>query len=153
MFYTNLGVAREITDKFKKKDKEEYLSAEKLIQIYHLRGKDELSHRGIKDFGTEQLPFQRFEPNSVFYNTMLISYFLFETFKRDVLKDAVESIEVSVDENSYPTTFRRYLIDFAAKIVHSGREIILKVTGALWERIKIPKLWERCNNPPVISLA
>jgi len=61
---------------------------------------------------------------------MLISFFLFETFKEDVLKDAVESIEIPVNENNYATTFRRYLIDFAAKLVHTGREIIPKVTIA-----------------------
>ena len=49
--------------------------------------------------------------------------------------------------------FRRYLIDFAARLVHTGRKIILKVTVALWERRKILELWKRCNSPPVITLA
>lgn len=149
IFYTNLGVDEELTEKFKKAEKEEYLEAETIIEIYHKRGNDELVHRALKDFGTEKLPFERFECNSAFYYTMLIAFFLYESFKRDVVEGVVEIIE----EKSYATTFRRIIIDFAAKIVRTGREIILKVTGAVWRRINIPELWRRCNSPPVINLA
>jgi hypothetical protein len=146
--YTNLGVDEKLTEKFKKAGKEEYLEAETIIEIYHNRGNDELVHRALKNFGTEKLPFERFECNSAFYYTMLIAFFLYESFKRDVVEGVVEIIE----EKSYATTFRRIIIDFAAKIVRTGGEIILKVTGAVWKGINIPLLWRKCNNPPVINL-
>ena len=63
--------------------------------------------------------------------------------KRDVAKGII-------DGKSYPTTFRRILIDFAGKIIHTGRRIILKVSQYVYERLNIPLLWERCNNPPLI---
>ncbi|MGQ9638687.1 MAG: hypothetical protein ACUVT6_12995 [Thermodesulfobacteriota bacterium] len=42
---------------------------------------------------------------------------------------------------------RRKVLDFAAKIVSTGREIILKVTQAIWEDLRFEKLWERSQNP------
>jgi hypothetical protein len=47
---------------------------------------------------------------------------------------------------SYPTTVRRKLIDFAGKLIHTGRRIILKVSQYIYERLNISLLWERCNN-------
>jgi hypothetical protein len=146
VLYTNLGVDKELTERFIKAGKEEYLATEKIIETYHGKGNDELVHRTLKDFGTEKLPFERFECNAAFYWIMLLSFFLYEAFKRDVAQGVVPGIQ----ENSYPTTFRRLLIDFAGKIVRTGGEIILKVTYAVWKRINIPELWRRCNNPPVI---
>lgn len=147
IFYTNLGVDEKLTENFKKAGKEEYLTAETIIEIYHNRGNDELVHRALKDFGTEKLPLEKFECNAAFYYTMLIAFFLYESFKKDVVEGVVEIIE----EKSYATTFRRVIIDFAAKIVRTGREIILKVTETVWKRINIPELWRKCNNPPVIN--
>ncbi|MBN2737362.1 MAG: hypothetical protein JXR70_10315 [Spirochaetales bacterium] len=43
-----------------------------------------LENRGLKDFGNEQLPFKRFASNAAFYYMMVISFFLFETFKYDI---------------------------------------------------------------------
>lgn len=146
IFYTNLGVDEKLTEEFKKARKEEYLEAETIIEVYHERGQDELVHRALKDFGTEKLPFERFECNSAFYYIMLVAFFLYESFKRDVVEGVVESI----GEKSYATTFRRIIIDFAAKIVRTGREIILKVTEAVWKKISIALLWKKCNNPLVI---
>ncbi|MCK4420984.1 hypothetical protein KAW18_07950 [candidate division WOR-3 bacterium] len=80
---------------------------------------------------------------------MLIASFLYEVFKKDV----VERVVTIIEEKGYATTFRRRIIDFAAKIVRTGREIILKATGAVWERIKIQKLWEKANSPSAISTA
>jgi len=71
---------------------------------------------------------------------MLISFFLFETFKEDVLEEVLPVV-------SYATTVRRKALDFAAKIVNTGREIILKVTQAVMEHLCFDKLWERCQNP------
>ena len=41
---------------------------------------------------------------------------------------------------------------FAARITHTGRKIILKITRWVWDRVNIPYLWERCNNPPYITV-
>jgi len=144
VMYTNIGINKKLTKRFEKEKDINIRDAEEIIEIYHQRGKDELVHRGLKDFGTEQLPFQDFTPNSAFYWTMLLSFFLYEAFKRDVGEGIIKI-------NSYATTFRRRLIDFAAKIVQTGREIIMKVTETVWKGIRIKALWERCNSPPVIS--
>jgi len=113
---------------------------------HHLRGADELPHRGLKDFGAQQLPFKRFAANSAFYYCMLIGFFLFETFKEDILADILPELT-----KSYPTTIRRTLVDFAVKIVRSGGRIILKVTHATMEQLKFDQLWYRLQN--IIPLA
>ncbi|MCK4815361.1 IS1380 family transposase [bacterium] len=143
--YTNLGVNPELTELFINAGKEEYFNAETIIQTAHNRGRDELDNRAFKDFGTEQLPLLRFTSNEAFYYTMLIAFFLYESFKEDVTQPA---INITV----YPTTFRRKLIDIAAKIVHHGGKITLKVTEAVWEGLNFSELWRRCNDPPNFSL-
>ncbi|PIX28592.1 MAG: IS1380 family transposase, partial [Caldiserica bacterium CG_4_8_14_3_um_filter_35_18] len=100
--------------------------------------------RALKEFGTEELPFKRFLPNAAFSYSIVLSFFLYESFKRDVSNGII-------DVKSYPTTFRRILIDFAGKLIHTGRRIILKVSQYIYERLNIPLLWERCNSPPVIA--
>ncbi len=97
-----------------------------------------------KDFGFEQLPFKRFAANSAFYYCMLISFFLFETFKEDVLAGVISPV-------SYATTVRRKLVDIAAKIIKTGGEIILKVTRPVREALRFDILWERCQAPPRIE--
>ena len=150
IIYTNLGVDEELDELFIKAGKEEYFKGEKIIESYHNRGNDELVNRALKEFGTEELPFKRFLPNAAFYYSIVLSFFLYESFKRDVAKGII-------DGKSYPATFRRILIDFAGKIIHTGRKIIhtgrriiLKVSQYVYERLNIPLLWERCNNPPLI---
>ena len=54
-----------------------------------MRGADELPHRGLKYFGFEELPFKKFTPNSAVFYCMLISFFLFETYREDVLKEVM----------------------------------------------------------------
>ena len=108
-----------------------------------MRGADELPHRGLKDFGFEQLPFKRFGPNGAFYYCMVIAFFLFECFKRDV------SIDV-LPMNAYATTIRRRLVDIAAKLVKTSGEVTLKVTRAVMGALRFDILWARCNNPPPI---
>lgn len=100
--------------------KTSYLKAETIIESYHSRGNDKLINRALKEFGTEELPFKRFLPNAAFYYSIVLSFFLYESFKRDVTNGIV-------DAKSYPTTVRRILIDFAGKIVHAGRRIIIKI--------------------------
>ncbi len=51
----------------------------------------------------------------------------------------------------YTASFRRRLIDFAAKITSGGRNIILNVTREIYETFKIEKLWQKCLSPPVIQ--
>ena len=76
---------------------------------------------------------------------MLVSFFLFETFKEDTLKDILPV-------TSYATTVRRQLIDFAAKIVCTGHEVILKVSQAVMDRLNLQTLWTRCQNASPIPL-
>jgi hypothetical protein len=89
--------------------------------------------------------FKRFCPNMAFFYCMLLSFFLFECFKEDVLGEVLP-IE------SYASTVRRKVLDFAAKVVHTGRGVILKVTQAVWQHLRFEKLWERCQNPiPILG--
>lgn len=48
---------------------------------------------------------------------------------------------------SYATTVRRKTLDFAAKIIDTGRQLILKVTKAVMDNLRFDVLWERCQNP------
>ena len=70
---------------------------------------------------------------------MLVSFFLFETFKEDNLKDILPL-------HSYATTLRRKVIDFAAKVVRTGHEVILKVPQAVMDSLKLQVLWTRCQS-------
>ena len=124
--------------------RKELIRLESIIQSHHQRGADELPHRGLKDFGFEELPFKRFSPNTAFFYCMLISFFLFETFKQDVLEEVLPVA-------SYATTVRRKAVDFAAKIVKTSGEIILKVTRSVMDNLRFDKLWEKCQNPIPIS--
>lgn len=119
------------------------LNDECLIYCHHQRGADELPHRGLKEFGSEQLPFKRFGANQAFYYVMVIAFFLFETFKEDNLQDILPM-------TCYATTVRRQLIDIAAKIVRKGRAIILKVPRAVMERFPLTALWTRCQQAPPV---
>jgi len=139
IIYTNLGLDNEITKSIlaQHDEKPTHISAQAIITTLHQRGCDELVNRGIKDFGGEQLPFARFAPNAAFYYLMVISFFLFEVFKKDVGTDIVPI-------SWYATTFRRYCLDVAGKIVRTGRQIVLQVTRATWDFLRLDFLWERC---------
>ncbi len=76
---------------------------------------------------------------------MVISFFLFETFKEDVLEEVMPI-------GSYATTVRRKALDFAAKIVNTSREIILKVSQTVMDTLRFKTLWERCQNPIPITV-
>ena len=119
------------------------LNDECLIYYHHQRGADELPHRGLKEFGSEQMPFKRFGANQAFYYVMVIAFFLFETFKEDNLQDILPI-------SSYATTVRRQLVDIAAKIVRTGGAVILKVPKAIMERLKLDALWTRCQQAPPV---
>jgi hypothetical protein len=119
---------------------------ESLIFHHHQRGADELPHRGLKEFGSEQLPFKRFAANQAYYYLMVVSFFVFECFKRDTLKEILPI-------PSYATTVRRKLIDVAAKVVRTSHEVILKVSQAVMDRLKLHTLWTRCRNASPIPIS
>ncbi|KJU81684.1 hypothetical protein MBAV_006122, partial [Candidatus Magnetobacterium bavaricum] len=57
-----------------------------------------------------------------------------------------------IPTESYPSTVRRKVIDFAAKIVKTGGVIIVKVAKAAMDIFKLEKVWERCQNPvPILA--
>ena len=116
-----------------------------LIYHHHQRGADELPLRGLKELGSEQLPFKRFAANQAYYYLMWISFFLFETFKEDNLQDILPL-------RSYATTLRHKLVDFAATVVRSGHEVILKVPQAIMDSLKLELLWTRCQRAAPIPL-
>ncbi len=138
---TNIGINDDVLKHCSPQQKAHWLDADTLIGSYHQCGKDELTHRGLKDFGFEQLPFKRFGANSAFYYCMLMAFFLFETFKEDVLQEVIPV-------TSYASTVRRHVLDIAAKIVKTGHTIILKVSQAIMDRLQFTVLWRKCQNPP-----
>ncbi len=122
------------------------IEPEAIIEAYHNRARDELANRSFKDFGTELLPFKSFSANSAYYYIMAISFFIFESFKKDM---DTRTIPVTW----YPSTFRRRFIDAAGKIVHSGRRIILKLTVLFYELFNFPELWHKSTAvEPVLIL-
>jgi len=56
----------------------------------------------------EELPFKRFAANSALYYCMIIAFFLFETFKEDVLEEVMPV-------GSYATTVRRKALGLRCK--------------------------------------
>lgn len=146
ILYTNLGMGQTIDQRLAAVDRKHYLEAEGIIAGYHGRGADELVHRGLKDFGFEELPFLRFAPNAALYYTMVVAFFLFECFKEDVCGEVVPV-------EAYATTLRRRLIDVAAKIVRHAGKIILKVAAAAMEQLQFATLWARSSAPPRFAWA
>lgn len=144
VIYTNIGMDEQLTKQLKEAGGEKYLQAAQIIAIAHRRGASELIHRSIKELATkEQLPFKKMGMNRAYYYLMVITHFLFETYKRDVSQEVLPV-------KSYPNTFRRHLIDFAVKIVsHSGR-IIMKVAAAVYKKLNIEEIWKRCISPPKV---
>jgi hypothetical protein len=140
---TNIGQGQAIDSLLRASGFEDYLDADGIVACYHERGSDELANRALKDFGHEQLPFKRFNPNAAWYYFMLVGHFLVESFKEDVATTAVPI-------GAYATTVRRRLIDIAGKIVcHSGK-IILKVSEACFKSLDLQELLKRCRNAPVL---
>lgn len=142
---TNLAAGEPVVEAMTRSDQKYWLDDATLIFQHHQRGADELPHRGLKDFGSEELPFRRFARNQAYYYLMVIGFFLYQTFKEDTLQDILPL-------SSYPTTVRRLLIDIAAKVVRTGHEVILKVTQAVMDRLKLQMLWTRCQNPVPIPI-
>ena len=146
VYYTNLGRNEALNNSLVKANKGNWLTSKGIVNLAHDRGNYELTHRSLKEFGTEKLPFQRFEANTAFYYIMVFAFNLEEAFKRDVTSEQVPPV-------CYPSTFKRRFIDVAGKVVSTGREMVLKVTRAVWDRLNVPEVWERVNSPPVVSLS
>jgi len=144
--HTNIGTNATLDQKLISAGEAHLLCTAAIIRMAHTNGAEELNHRSVKEFmGTEHLPFKRFGMNGAFYYFMVISHFLTEAYRQDVAIDTLPN-------RCYPTTFRRTVIDFAAKIIKTGGRIILKVTKTVWDQINIEMLWERCNNLQSISI-
>lgn len=141
VIYTNLGRGDVIDTFLQVAGCCELMEPSRIIELHHGRGADELVHRSLKEFASEMLPFKGFAPNSAFYYTMLVAHFLFESFKEDVTAPVVA---VTVR----PTRLRRTLIDFAAKLVRTGGQRILKVTAATMKQLDLHELWRRSGSPP-----
>ena len=145
IIYTNIGNCKVADDKLKAAGGNTYFEAKTIIELSHQRGADELIHRSIKELATkEQLPFKKFHMNKVYYFLLVISHFIFESYKRDVTADVIPI-------GTYPNTFRRKLIDFAAKITKGGRNVYLRVNESVYNMFNINELWERCQSPPKIQ--
>jgi len=141
---TNIGVRDDILGDCSEELEELLESPDYIIRSLHLRGADELPHRGLKNFAAQQLPFKRFAANTAYYYCMVIGFFLFETFKEDVLADVLPKLR-----KSYATTVRRVVVDIAAKIVRTSGRIIMKVTRAAMDALQFDKLWRLAQNPPL----
>ena len=146
ILYTNLGMGQEIDRQLHSAGLGHWLKPKWIIECAHGRGRDELVHRGLKDFGCEALPMKRFAPNAVFYYTMLVAFFLYECFKEDVCATVAPL-------GAYATTLRRKVIDIAAKIVRTSGKTILKVTTAPWKHLHIEELWLKSGHPPGFAWA
>lgn len=145
LIFTNIGTNPEADQMLKKAGGEQYFYAENIVKLSHQRGADELIHRSIKELATkEQLPFKKIGMNRAYYFLLVISHFVFETYKRDVTNEVLPI-------NSYPNTFRRKLIDFASKITSSAGYIILNIPRTVFNNFKINELWEKCQSPPAIQ--
>ena len=140
VLYTNLGMGAVIDAQLYRIGEEKLMTPRGMIEVYHGRGCDELVHRALKDFGNEQLPFKRFYQNAAFYYTMLIAFFLYESFKEDVCSPIVTI-------SSYATTLRRRILDIAGKIVSHAGKITLKVTMSTWQSLDFYQLWIRSGDP------
>jgi len=140
VLYTNLGRGGVIDQQLCRSGEDNLMTPRGIIEAYHGRGCDELVHRALKDFRDEELPFKRFHQNAAFYYTMLIGFFLYETFKEDVCSPILTV-------GSYATTLRRKILDVAGKIVRHAGKITLKVTMSTWQSLDFYQLWIRSGNP------
>lgn len=145
IIYTNIGTCPVADQRLMDASGEKYFKAETIVKTSHARGADELIHRSIKELATkEQLPFEKFGMNRVFYYLLVITHFIFEAYKQDITADVIPI-------GTYPNTFRRNLIDIAVKITSRSRDVVLNVTRTIYETFNIEELWTRCQSPPIIQ--
>jgi hypothetical protein len=141
LIYTNIGMGRPIDQALQEAGFGYLLEASGIIRCYHGRGFDELVHRAFKDFVDQRLPFKGFRQNTAYYYMALLAFVLFEAFKADVT-------DLVVPKTAYATTLRRRFIDVAGKIVSHAGSVVLKVTQAVLDRLRLDELWLLCSSPP-----
>jgi len=145
LIFTNIGTNTIADQRLRNAGGHEYFEAINIIKLSHQRGSDELIHRSIKELATkEQLPFKRMGMNRAYYFLLVITHFMFETYKRDVTNEILPI-------TSYPNTFRRKIIDFATKITSGAGYVILNVPRTIFDNFKIDDLWKKCQSPPIIQ--
>ncbi len=127
--------------------KKQILSSLSIIESHHQRGADELPHRGLKDFGTEQLPFKRFAPNAAYYYLMVVGYVLFCCFQRDVLAETHSDLS-----QAYPEKVRRTLIDVAVKVIRRARQMFLKIARSVFDTLKFAELFRLASAAPLVPI-
>lgn len=143
-WYTNIGLGEKIDEVLCEAGKASYLQAERLLEMAHQRGEDELkSHRYLKDFAWEKLPFKSFTANMVMYYIMLIGFFSLRAFQWDVT-------EGIIDKDAYPSTIRRQFFDVAGKIIYHAGQYVLKIARHAYETLEFETIWVRCNSPPAL---
>jgi len=142
---TNLEEGTDVWNVLSQAERRHWSQDTVIIESHHQRGADELPHRGLKEFGSEQLPFKNFAANRAYYYLMVISFFLFETFKEDGLKELLPV-------GTYATKVRRTIVDIAAKVVRGGRERILKVTESVMKRLRLDRILELISESPPIPV-
>jgi len=140
IYYTNLNDNNQLLINTIKDiesiDISNFISCKNIIKLAHKRGESELVHRHIKEYWKETFPFKYFQANMGFCYTMLISFNLYESYKRRICKNVIKS-------KCYPNIFRRKLIDFAGKIIDTGRKTILKVPEKIIEKLNLKKIFKQ----------
>lgn len=144
VFVTNITSSHPKIRAMSAQEQQRWLSSQALMESYHQRGSDELPHRALKDFGTQQLPLKRFNQNRAYYYLMLVAFFLFECYKEDGLKGVVPA-------GSYASTVRRAAFDFAGKVVRTSNQLILKVHKTVMSHLKLPEVLDRIAAIPPIG--
>ncbi len=132
--YTNLDIDPVVTQQFEEAGCGYLCKTENIIMLAHNRGEDELTHRHIKDFAGEGMPFLDFDMNAEWFHMMIFSFNMYHAFKEDCF-------DKREDRDSYPTTFRRKFIDFAGRIVRHGHTTILKVRESVKKSLDLERLW------------
>jgi len=64
---TNIVQGQPIDKGLIKAGVQSYLQQQAIVDSYHGRCSDKLANRALKDFGYEQLPFKRFNPNALMF--------------------------------------------------------------------------------------
>jgi len=143
LIYTNIGMGAAVDQALVDAGAGHYLEATGIIESYHGRGFDELVHRAYKDFVDQRLPFKGFRQNTAYYYMTLLAFMLLEGFKADVS-------DLVVPKTAYATTLRRRFIDIAGKIINHAGRVVLKVTQATMDRLRLDELWKLCSSPPLL---
>lgn len=129
VIYTNI-------EKNSKKFAAKISSSKNIISMYHGRGADELPHRGLKEFGTEIMPFKNFYANHAFYALMVISFNMFELYKKRIIQNKEYIF-------SYANRIRRKFIDIAGYFSNTGHRIILKINEHVADASNFLAIWNR----------